>query len=219
MELIDTIISAELIREQYELYAIKSCPYSIDFYISMISSYTEYKIQLKQAKETTQWKSHIIRGKLHRTDLTKLAKIFICRQKKNKGDQNGVTFCEHRFIAVKEASHLLIDDKKTYTKHAESLIENLLFNGPHTISDMPEEYQSEVHAIICALELLFPWEERTAWKELIDSNRKSYMDAATHFKIPARWVFWVLSDKAHPALFDARSVIERIKNIKPTGSQ
>lgn len=213
MELIRTIMYSNLIREQYELYVIKSCPLSVDHYLEIISQYTEYKIEMKQAKEASAWNSHIIRGKLHRIDKDKCAKIYICRQKKNPSDQNGVTFCEHRFIATKEASHLLIDEEKTYTQHAEPLIENLLFNSTHTINDMPEEYQSEVHAIICALELLFPWETRHGWKEAIDSGEKTYMAAAEQHKIPARWVFWVLSDKAHPALQEAHDNYKNFEKI------
>lgn len=214
MDLITVINEARLVREQYELAAIRSYPLSIDFYLDVISQYSGFKIDLMRPLPVTQWESDKIRGWINRCDGTGEAKIHVARLKADLDDQFGVTFCEQRFIIIKEACHLFLDTEATYTKSAPRLIESLIYNGPQaqSLQNMPEEYQSEVFAIIAAVELLFPWEDRTVRKERIEAGDLTYLDVAHEYKIPERFVCWVLGDKVHSSLMQVHQSLDNIKN-------
>jgi len=185
------------IREDYKQYCLNAStlPLSVDEYLRRIEEYTDFQIELIEVN----WRSHQIRGSIHRFDASRTAKIYVAPRREAPG-KIGITYCEQRFVAVKEACHLLIDHEDTYTTAIAPLIESLVFPGSREINSLMEPMQSEVFAVVAAMELLFPFEQREEHIEQIAQGKLSYFDVANKFKVPERQVFWILSDMAHPAL-------------------
>lgn len=216
MDLSKVIEVSLLVREQYDLYSRSSYPQSVDDFLDVISTYTGYRIIRNRSTRGGEWSSETIRGYLLRFDEAKEAYIYAAPEKENPDDTTGVSKCERRLIIIKEACHLLIDSEKTYTHDTPALIENLVFGSTERPSDpqlMLEECQSEYLAIIAALELLFPWEDRSGRKDQVAAGVKSHLDVAEEFKIPERHVAWVLSDKIHYALNGIREGVLRRRSI------
>lgn len=215
MNIIDVINVAITVREHYRVAAPDSYPLSIDFYIEqIIQPYTGYKIEVMESSDDTLWTSSNIRGAIHRYDEEKRAVIYVARQRTGPTDRSGVTFCEQRFIVIKEACHLLIDNAETYTTDATALIQQLVFPESETLIDNNEAFQSENYAAVAALELLFPWSDREGKKQQHKAGTMSYFDIANEYKIPERAVAFALMDSTHETLQKHHQSIEKILGSK-----
>lgn len=207
---VSVIIETELVREQYSMYSLPGLPLSVDTYVDLIAEWTGYTIGVSHIPGKGAWRSSAIRGMMHRFNDAKKAHIYAARVKQGPNDHFGVTFCENRFIVMKEACHLLIDSADTYATDAKSLIESLLFkSGPSERNSQNAAFMSEIYAMVAALELLFPWEERAGRLALIESGEKTHYDIANEYKIPERHVFWVLGKQIHENLSGIHSALRR----------
>ncbi|MCO6386689.1 hypothetical protein [Aliihoeflea sp. 40Bstr573] len=119
----------------------------------------EEKYGFKITKELVDFEAEHIRGMMERYE-NGTAHVFIRQRQDNDLTVNGYW---HRFIAVKELSHLAIDEKEDFnwdgSKTIEELIADHIFEG---MRPAKIEIQSEVLAELVAIEILYPMEFRQA---------------------------------------------------------
>lgn len=209
MNEIKILIQAAQVREQYDLYCLNAdeVPKSVDDYLHVISEYSEHEI----FTHDVPWDSKRIRGTMLREE--GVGNIYFAERIGTDPDhpERGITECEQRFIAIKEAAHLVIDDDDSYTELVLKLVDDLVMNTEKSLEKYPESSQSEWWAIVFAMELLFPWEDRQAHLEAVIAGSSTFYDVAKKYMIPERQVIWILSANAHPAL---QEIHERLLEIE-----
>jgi len=138
---------------------------------------------------TFEWfkpQGDIIKGTLVRS--TGSAKIWISEKE---------TVCWQRFIALKELSHLLIDEPNQYTTKPTNLMGQLIQSVPiwaiKRDADQSEEaFLSEKLAVMSAMEMILPWKHRGVVTEMF-TRGKDNLEIAKHFKAPQNMVSNLLS--------------------------
>lgn len=204
MELYRVILKAKNIRDHYKNQSLSadSPPISIDDYVDVISEYEEIIINRHTLDRLgVDWKSKQIKGCLLR--YAGSADIYVAPKKTDTQDEHGITYCEERFITVKEASHLVIDGEDSFIDGCIKLVEEIVYPPSMYIDKLSEAVQSEWMAEIFALELLFPFEVRAGFRNrILDADDKlTAWDVADQFKIPLKKVEWILSDGMYDAIF------------------
>ena len=183
-----------------------SYPLRANDFIEMISQETGYAINVIEDR----WGTYRIRGALHRYE--NVAEIYIACHKDVDVD-DGITTCEQRFISLKEAAHILIDEDDSYMVDHKILVDGILFNHSGSIKMLasePKDSRSEIYAKIVAMELLFPMSERDRCKEALDSGKRPAIDIAMEFKIPEKEVIRVLRDADHDFLKSCHALLDRL---------
>ena len=93
-----------------------------------------------------------------------------------------------RFVQIKEASHVMLDKPEDYV-HSDTDIDELLvrfaqFGAPAAT----KQFASEMRAIVCAIELLFPREVRQQLQERYDAGIIAPAEIAKEARFPALYV-------------------------------
>jgi hypothetical protein len=208
-ELIGLLSRAKHMRALYKKVSHDKPPYSVDDYLELIGDYTGYEIDLKPAS----WESKgLIRGICLPFDGNKVSirvPLFI-----DDDAEQGATKCEQRYISLKEAAHLVIDEEDAFVENCLALVEAIVFESPYASVDKLEaDGRSDVfYGKIFAMELLFPVEYRGDVKAEIDAGLSTY-DAAQRFMIPEKELIWFLSANVDPALKRLRKIEERLESI------
>lgn len=209
VELLGLLSRAKHIRNLYKKVSHDKPPYSVDDYLEVIGSYTGYNIDLK----SVSWDSEgLIRGVCLRSDGHKVSirvPLFI-----DDDPEQGATKCEQRYISLKEAAHLVIDEEDAFVENCLALVDAIVFESPYTSVDkLEKDGRSDVfYGKIFAMELLFPVEYRDDVKAEIDAGLSTY-EAAQRFMIPEKELIWFLSDNVDPALKRLRKIEERLESI------
>jgi Zn-dependent peptidase ImmA (M78 family) len=101
----------------------------------------------------------------------------------------------HRFILVKEASHLMLD-KPTDFIHTEVDLDNLLLcMAQFGTKGVTRQYVSEQRAVVCAMELLFPKVVRDQILPLYKEGKLSPATISKAARIPAEIVREAMSEE------------------------
>ncbi|MGD9659978.1 MAG: hypothetical protein AB7U63_01765 [Porticoccaceae bacterium] len=205
LELIDVVSKADFIRTKYRQVSLDEPVYSVDDYLEIISQITGYELLVTAEK----WQSFHIRGGCLNFD-NHIAKIPVAEHKEHDAD-NGVSLCEQRFITIKEAGQLVIDDDDSYIdEDCKGFVEDILFDN-EAITDFRKPGRSDIfYGKIFAMELLFPWEYRDKAIKDMDSKSRTSLEIATKFMIPEKELIWFLSDRMHPALEHIHAVYESL---------
>lgn len=112
----------------------------------------------------------------------------------------GITTCQQRFVALKEAVHLLSDSEGDYIAKSGSMVGDLICDnsgGFDALASNDPASRSEGLAKILALELLFPMSQREAFRAEIQAGRMTYYDVARTFMVPEKEVMWALRTGEH----------------------
>lgn len=209
VELLGLLSRAKHMRSLYKKVSHDKPPYSVDDYLELIGSYTGYDIDLKPAS----WDSKgLIRGVCLRSEGNKVSirvPLFI-----DEDPVQGATKCEQRYISLKEAAHLVIDEEDAFVENCLALVDAIVFESPYTSVDkLEKDGRSDVfYGKIFAMELLFPAECRDGVKAEIEAGLSTY-GAAQRFMIPEKELIWFLSDNVDPALKRLRKMEERLESI------
>jgi Zn-dependent peptidase ImmA (M78 family) len=100
----------------------------------------------------------------------------------------------HRFITIKEASHLILDTPEDYVKSAidiDSLLVCLAQFGP---KETTKHYVSEQKAMVCAQEMLFPRATREKLREQYNAGKVSAIAIAKAGRIPTQVVREIMGE-------------------------
>jgi hypothetical protein len=184
--------------------------YSVDELINVIEELTGMN---KIAPKTVLWATVQFKGCLRRYDLN--AEIWVGRHKDRDGGK--LSTCEQRYVTVKEASHLLIDDKAFFISSTKGLIEGIVFGG--SLFDLPQDLRSEFYGEICAMEILFPFKYHEKAISDIGNGALPY-DIAKYYMIPEKELLWILSDKIRPFLKICHAKLDELDSLRnPSSSQ
>lgn len=216
LEVVRLLLRAKRMRGLYKEKCKDKPPYSVDDYLELISKETGYEIDLK----SVNWESSgFIRGICLPFE-NNVVKIRVPPFSEN-GRDHGATLCEQRFIALKEASHLVVDEEDAFVDDCLALVDDIVFGSAYlSLNDFKKDGRSDVfYGKIFAMELLFPAELRDSVKAEIDSGLSEY-DAAKRFLIPEKELIWILSNNIHPGLSSFRAFADSLegdmlKNIHP----
>lgn len=108
-----------------------------------------------------------------------------------------------RFTVIKEASHIVIDEKEDWSTDAASTIRNLLMEyRVHEERVAKPIVQSEVFAEFSALELLYPHVDRIADRDKINSGDLTLSQIAGRYNIPEVFCAQAISDWYHELATD-----------------
>ena len=100
----------------------------------------------------------------------------------------------HRFILVKEASHLMLDGPGDFI-HSDTDLDNLLLcMAQFGARGVTKQYESELRAIVCAMELLFPKSVRDELMAAYKDGRLSPATISNAARIPVEIVREAMSD-------------------------
>lgn len=112
-------------------------------------------------------------------------------------------FCWTRYSVTKEISHLLFDVDGCFVGSVEqsnALIEKLIFPDKIKPGEVGDDYYSEKFTEYCALELLFPIEERGYYIDQLAKGETGHYQIANQYKVPQRLVEIILTPNTHKAL-------------------
>lgn len=193
-EIIDVIRDADYVRSLYRKKLPDLPVYSVDYYIELIGNMMGYDIGVRTAK----WESYHIRGGcLHFADNT--ATILVAEHL-DVDPKHGVSWCEQRYITMKELAHLVIDHEGSFVDDCKDFIDDILFDNI-SLTDFSTDGRYDIfYGKIFAMELLFPWENRENVAHSIKTGVSTYSSIAENYKIPEIELRWFLSDKLHPHL-------------------
>ena len=186
-EIFDVIAKADFVRTKYKQNNSDTPFYSVDDYIQIIEELTGYEITVT----VEDWESYHIRGGCLNYE-GNIAKIAVARHR-DEDPVHGVTYCDQRYIAMKEAGQLLIDDDDSYIDNCIEFINDILVNNI-SITDFRKPGRSDIfYGKIFAMELLFPWEYRAKAKAEIENGEKTSYQVAQEFMIPEKELLWFLN--------------------------
>lgn len=177
-----TVMHANIIREHYDLYSLSSGSdeVSIEDLKDVISEFTGMTINVHEVP----WDAHRFLGTIQR--FPRHAEIYVA-ERGERGEPYKLTYCEQRFIAVKEMGHLLIDQPDNFAVHAADLLQDVCFPAFAELDKRPR-LQSEEISVLFALETLFPFQKRKPHLERIKNGQDTALAVATHFRIPEKQV-------------------------------
>lgn len=175
---------------------------SVDCLKEVVEQATKMEISIY----ALEWRHKNIEARLNR--YKHKADIFVLKQESNKGDNEKMTYCDTRFAATKELSHLIIDSVHTFTEDLGALFSDILYIDP--VTQRSEQAQSELLTEVIAVQLLFPWKFRQKCIDDLQKKTTTSLKIAEEFKIPQKRVEWILKDNLHKNLSD---IYEEIKSI------
>lgn len=117
----------------------------------------------------------------------------------------------HRFLLVKEASHVMLDKEEDFV-HTDTDIDDLLVRfAQFGVHEASKQYTSEMRAIVCAIELLFPREVRLRLQEQYDAGKISPAAIAKAARVPVVYVRMAMGQRyrdmiepLYEAMFEAQ---------------
>jgi Zn-dependent peptidase ImmA (M78 family) len=112
----------------------------------------------------------------------------------HNGDDGRLTYCEKRFVLLKELGHLVIDTKDAFAENADDLVRHAVQRFARLGNGV---CQSENLAAIFAGEVLFPFHQRKAFYERYQNGSMSSLEIAILFRIPQKVVEDFLSKDYH----------------------
>jgi len=100
-----------------------------------------------------------------------------------------------RFVQIKEACHLMLDSPDDYVTSDTDIDKILLCFAQFESSEVTKQYMSEMRALACAYELLFPFSIRLELKERYDAGAISPSDISSAARIPVPVVKHVMGSR------------------------
>ena len=212
----DAISKAILILEEYNRFVLSpdSRPVRMEELKPIISRYTEIDVRYYEVDWIPQYDAstpHSTEGGAsgdgHRQIKSKLfrfrdhAKIYYLKKGR-------ITYCDQRFVVAKEMAHLLIDTPDSFTKSPSKLVRALVNEHDFSQGD-GDSSVSELVAEVCAMELLFPWQERESFLQKLHDGEMTAWDIADYFKVTEKKITWILGADNHTYLGQIHDDIDK----------
>ncbi len=90
-----------------------------------------------------------------------------------------------RFVFVKEVGHVVLMDANNITAKPDALLEQLILDKKFIgASTQTPDVEAEALALMVAIELLFPYEDRVHDRSRLDAGETSISELATHYELP-----------------------------------
>lgn len=185
------------VAENKDLSCIKNArfPVSVEDVVNVVSEATGFKIE----KYLVDFEGKHVRGQIEKYHKERRAKIYV---RKDQDEAN------RRFVTVKEAMHLVIDEDADCNPYGDETIGSIVTDAyglPPEENPGPakDHLQSEQIAEWAAIEIMYPYEVRLPDEQLIKEGKTSYNALALKYELPAE----IVAKALHPQYMKICSVI------------